>query len=52
MGDTPRSRILVVDDEENITFLLDATLSHFGYEVRVAHTGRGPSTPSPSSIRT
>ncbi|MFP3907379.1 MAG: response regulator transcription factor [Acidimicrobiales bacterium] len=41
MGDAPRSRILVVDDEENITFLLDATLSHFGYEVQVAHTGRG-----------
>jgi len=34
------ARILVVDDEENITFLLDATLRHFGYQVRVARTGR------------
>ena len=34
------ARILVVDDEENITFLLDATLRHFGYEVRIARTGR------------
>jgi two-component system, OmpR family, response regulator len=33
-------RVLVVDDEENITFLLDATLRHFGFEVQVAHTGR------------
>jgi two-component system OmpR family response regulator len=37
----PRAtRILVVDDEDNITFLLDATLRHFGYDVRVARTGR------------
>ena len=34
------ARVLVVDDEDNITFLLDATLRHFGYEVRVARTGR------------
>ncbi len=34
------SRILVVDDEENITFLLDAALRHFGFDVRVAATGR------------
>ena len=34
------ARILAVDDEENITFLLDATLRHFGYDVRVARTGR------------
>jgi two-component system OmpR family response regulator len=33
-------RVLVVDDEENITFLLDSALRHFGYEVRVAHNGR------------
>jgi two-component system, OmpR family, response regulator len=33
-------RVLVVDDEENITFLLDATLRHFGYDVRVARNGR------------
>ena len=34
------SRVLVVDDEDNITFLLDATLRHFGYETKVARTGR------------
>ncbi|HET9443038.1 MAG TPA: response regulator transcription factor [Acidimicrobiales bacterium] len=34
------SRILVVDDEENITFLLDSALRHFGFDVRVATTGR------------
>jgi two-component system OmpR family response regulator len=34
------ARILVVDDEENITFLLDAALRHFGFDVRVAATGR------------
>ena len=34
------SRILVVDDEDNITFLLDAALRHFGFDVRVAATGR------------
>jgi two-component system OmpR family response regulator len=33
-------RVLVVDDEENITFLLDSALRHFGFDVRVAHTGR------------
>jgi two-component system, OmpR family, response regulator len=33
-------RVLVVDDEENITFLLDATLRHFGFDVQVANTGR------------
>lgn len=36
----PRSRVLVVDDEDNIRFLLDAALGHFGFEVRVAGTGR------------
>ncbi|MGH9156939.1 MAG: response regulator transcription factor [Acidimicrobiales bacterium] len=36
-----KSRILVVDDEENITFLLDTALRHFGFDVRVANTGRG-----------
>jgi two-component system, OmpR family, response regulator len=35
-----RPRVVVVDDEENITFLLDATLRHFGFDVAVAHTGR------------
>jgi two-component system, OmpR family, response regulator len=38
--DTAPQRLLVVDDEENITFLLDATLRHFGYDVMVARTGR------------
>jgi two-component system, OmpR family, response regulator len=33
-------RVLVVDDEENITFLLDSALRHFGFEVAVASTGR------------
>jgi len=39
---TPKraSRVLVVDDEENISFLLDSALRHFGYDVRVADTGR------------
>ena len=35
-----RSRVLVVDDEENITFLLDTALRHFGFDVRVAANGR------------
>ena len=30
----------MVDDEENITFLLDSALRHFGFDVRVAQTGR------------
>ncbi|MEY2469196.1 MAG: two-component system, OmpR family, response regulator [Actinomycetota bacterium] len=34
------SRVLVVDDEENITFLLDSALRHFGFDVRVASNGR------------
>ncbi|MEO7837462.1 MAG: response regulator transcription factor [Acidimicrobiales bacterium] len=34
-------RVLVVDDEANITFLLDSALRHFGFDVRVATTGRG-----------
>ena len=34
------SRVLVVDDEENITYLLHTALTHFGYEVSVAATGR------------
>ena len=36
----PRQRVLVVDDEDNITFLLDSALRHFGYEVKVASNGR------------
>lgn len=38
-GDRP-ARVLVVDDEDNITFLLDAALRHFGFDVAVARTGR------------
>ena len=34
------TRILVVDDEENITFLLTSALAHFGFEVRAATSGR------------
>ena len=34
------SRILVVDDEENITELLSTALRYIGYDVAVAHTGR------------
>ncbi len=39
-GSDRRSRVLVVDDEENITFLLDSALRHFGFEVKVAMNGR------------
>jgi len=35
----PAARILVVDDEENITFLLESAMRHFGFEVKVAATG-------------
>lgn len=34
------ARVLVVDDEDNITFLLDSALRHFGFGVRTAKTGR------------
>jgi two-component system, OmpR family, response regulator len=34
------ARILVVDDEENITYLLSSALGHFGFDVEVARTGR------------
>jgi two-component system OmpR family response regulator len=34
------TRILVVDDEENIRFLLDSALAHTGYDVHLAGTGR------------
>src|SRR5205814_1466499 len=38
---TDRStRVLVVDDEENITFLLGSALRHFGFDVSTAATGR------------
>jgi two-component system, OmpR family, response regulator len=35
-----RPRVLVVDDEENITFLLSSALKHFGFDVDVAADGR------------
>jgi two-component system OmpR family response regulator len=38
LGD--RTRVLVVDDEENIRFLLDVALRHLGFEVELATTGR------------
>ena len=38
---TERStRVLVVDDEENITFLLGSALRHFGFDVTTASSGR------------
>jgi len=40
-SDDRAGRVLVVDDEDNITFLLDSALRHFGFDVRVAATGRG-----------
>ncbi|MDQ3758061.1 MAG: response regulator transcription factor [Actinomycetota bacterium] len=40
MSEASPGRVLVVDDEENITFLLDSALRHFGFEVQVASTGR------------
>jgi two-component system OmpR family response regulator len=33
-------RLLVVDDEENIRFLLDVALRHLGFDVELATTGR------------
>jgi two-component system OmpR family response regulator len=33
-------RVLVVDDEENITFLLGSALRHFGFDVATVATGR------------
>jgi two-component system OmpR family response regulator len=35
-----RTRVLVVDDEENISFLLGMALKQVGFEVSVARTGR------------
>ncbi|HWW46170.1 MAG TPA: response regulator transcription factor [Acidimicrobiia bacterium] len=34
------AQILVVDDEENITYLLGTALRHFGFGVQTAETGR------------
>jgi two-component system, OmpR family, response regulator len=36
----PKARILVVDDEENIRFLLDSALRHFGFETKAVASGR------------
>ena len=40
MSTSPATRILVVDDEDNITFLLSSALRHFGFEVQTAASGR------------
>ena len=37
---TPLARVLVVDDEENIRFLLESALRHFGFDVSTAADGR------------
>ncbi|MGH9021982.1 MAG: response regulator transcription factor [Acidimicrobiia bacterium] len=39
-GQGRASRVLVVDDEDNITFLLGSALRHFGYEVAEVGNGR------------
>lgn len=39
-SDTELARVLVVDDEDNITFLLRSALAHFGFDVDVAADGR------------
>jgi two-component system, OmpR family, response regulator len=36
----PTARVLVVDDEDNITFLLSTALRHFGFAVDTAADGR------------
>jgi len=36
----PPARVLVVDDEDNITFLLTTALRHFGFAVDTAADGR------------
>jgi two-component system OmpR family response regulator len=38
-SEVSRQRVLVVDDEENIRFLLDVALTHFGFEVASCATG-------------
>ena len=40
MGSTTRPRVLVVDDEENIRFLVGSALQLAGFETAVADTGR------------
>jgi two-component system OmpR family response regulator len=41
---TDQQRILVVDDEENIRFLLVSALSHFGFDVHAAASGQDAMT--------
>ena len=36
----PAAQRLVTDDEDNIRFLLDAALRHFGFDVVLAANGR------------
>ena len=40
MGDERAARILVVDDEDNITYLLGTAFRHFGFKVATAGSGR------------
>jgi two-component system OmpR family response regulator len=40
MDQAPATRVLVVDDERNICFLLEVALRQQGFEVQVASTGR------------
>ncbi len=40
MNQAPATRVLVVDDERNICFLLEVALRQQGFEVQVASTGR------------
>ena len=40
MDQAPATRVLVVDDERNICFLLEVALRQQGFEVQVATTGR------------
>ena len=44
-GGDRKSRIFVVDDEENINFLLDSALRHFGFEVGNARMHPPAGTP-------
>ncbi|MGH8992665.1 MAG: response regulator transcription factor [Acidimicrobiia bacterium] len=39
-GTDRATRVLVVDDEDNITFLLSSALRHFGFDVEVSASGR------------
>jgi len=41
------AQILVVDDEDNITYLLGTALRHFGFGVLTAGSGREGLRPTP-----